>query len=155
MKRLFAFLLALVLMVSASALAVGNPVLLNKDGIKIVAKDAYFKKTSLTNEYELVFDVEVTNSTNKDYMVTSINSFINGYDLDAHAYISIGAESKRKDNFYIKLNDIDMTKAADLKKITEVKVKLAYFPSDDVLNSKRSTKKINAAWVRQKVKQHK
>ena len=156
MKRFCVFALVIIMLLSTSALAAKYPIMLKDDGIKVIVRDAYYKHSDFDDSHELVFDVEASNETKENYMITSITGYVNGWEVDAHAYISVAAGMKRKDTVYIKLNDTNLLSAADLQKLTEVKVKLAYFPEDNVMSNHKSiSKKINVEWIKKHVKNHK
>ena len=152
MKRLFVITLCLFLLLSVSASAAGNPVLLNKDGIKIVAKDARYEYSSLLKQHRLYFDVIVTNDTKKDYTVTCTKGYIDGWEIEGQAYINISAGMKKKEEVYLKLEGADITSASALQGIKELKIQFHLMQADDILNSTNSTKKVNVDWVKSKVK---
>ena len=89
MKRFCVFALVIIMLLSTSALAAKYPIMLKDDGIKVIVRDAYYKHSDFDDSHELVFDVEASNETKENYMITSITGYVNGWEVDAHAYISV------------------------------------------------------------------
>lgn len=158
MKKLFvAFIILMVcLALYSSAFAAGNPVIYKTDnGIKIVATDAYFSHSEIFDDHQLVFDVVIYNDTKDDYTIICDNGYINGWEVEGHGYFDITAGMKKKETVKFDLEDVDMLTADKLQGIKEFKVKFHCFPGTDFLKNQKSTKKVNADWIKEKVKNHK